>query len=143
MNKPIDFRDIQRLILGWGKKRPLARFDLLRIVDRDAARDWIAQSLHSVGRGHHVPSWVTLSFAFTYAGLLKLGLRARELKGFTAPFREGMTAEHRSRALGDQDASPPGGWSWGHGHMAVDILQMRFRSDPVGGGNPNWNRRGF
>jgi Dyp-type peroxidase family len=67
-------------------------------------------------------AWVTV--AFTYAGLVALGVPRTSLESFSDVFRQGMAA--RADELGDIGASSPEQWEWPLGtdavHVAVSVV---------------------
>jgi deferrochelatase/peroxidase EfeB len=122
-----DFADIQGLVrFGHGHLRA-ACFFLLRIVDRAAARAWLADATaQKWGDNPDAPVRITnaikvrpvpdtaLQVAFTFGGLRELEMDKAVLDGFPLDFRSGMAGEEaRSRRLGDVGENDPKGWEWG------------------------------
>jgi Dyp-type peroxidase family len=105
----------------------VGRFLLLRVDDRHAGRTLLRRMLPAVGGG--LPSaeanqdaWMAV--AFTYQGLLALGVPQESLDSFPRPFREGMAA--RAELIGDVGDSDPSHWEPPFGtpdlHIAVHAL---------------------
>ena len=70
-----------------------------------------------------------MQVAFTAGGLRGLGLPDRVVAGFSLEFTEGMATPDRSRFLGDEEESGPGGWAWGGPHgPAIDGLILLYAS---------------
>jgi len=106
-----ELQDVQGLVArGYGSLNA-ARFLLLGIDDPAAARAWLggltvtAADARPNGRAVHV--------ALTSAGLRRLGLDEAVVGLFSNEFADGMTAEHRSRNLGDIAENAPQHWDWG------------------------------
>jgi Dyp-type peroxidase family len=75
------------------------------------------------------------AIAFTRAGLHRLGVPDDDLQSFVIEFQEGMTAEHRSRLLGDINENAPGAWRWGTGDDLHALLIVFW--DPEKWGRAN------
>jgi deferrochelatase/peroxidase EfeB len=144
--KLLESTDIQRLVLdGYGAWRQSA-FALLRIAEPSAARRWLAKQLADVAAASESEARVDAAagapaascdrerrraaIAFSAGGLAALLRDPEALGRFPAAFREGMTAAHRSRALGDVGDNAPANWRWGSGEHVVDVLLcLFFRSE--------------
>jgi Dyp-type peroxidase family len=106
-------RDVQGLVVsGYGHMHE-ARYLFLRVGDAQAARDWIGELADRVTTSLAPSKWSCLNVAFTAHGLRALGLGPEDLRTFSEPFREGMTAPHRRRVLNDRGPSAPERWRWG------------------------------
>lgn len=126
---PVDipFADVQGNILtGYGRQGfPFARFGLIHVADPAAGRAFIEKLRHRVTTAARWPSkrkqnlpegrvtverpLVTLNLAFTFRGLLALGVPTRTLKGMPDEFVDGMAA--RAAILGDDTKeNPKSGW---------------------------------
>lgn len=121
MKKQIEWHDIQAFVFGGYGRLPLARYVFLRMEDGSRAKRWLrglAEEVTTMERFNLARvrgEWErhALHVAFTAAGLSRLGLPPEVLGSFLPEFVEGMTAEHRARALGDTGASAPQGWQFG------------------------------
>ena len=72
-----------------------------------------------------------LNVAFTYLGVEALGLDRTTLGTFGREFIEGMTGEHRQRALGDTGPVAPETWAWGGPrNPAVHAMLFLFAGTP-------------
>lgn len=109
----LERQDVQGLVVsGYGKMRQ-ARYLLLGVRNAPEARRWIGELASQVTGSERPEERRCINVAFSHDGLSALGLNAAELSTFSAPFREGMAAEHRQRILGDTGASDPKFWQWG------------------------------
>jgi Dyp-type peroxidase family len=131
----LERRDVQGLVVsGYGRMRE-ARYLLLGVREPREARRWIGELAGQVTSSEGPEERRCVNVAFTHEGLAELGLDKAELSTFSPPFREGMTAEHRQRILGDIDASHPKDWRWGSprkpGEEAsqVHVLLLLFARD--------------
>ena len=112
----LDLADVQGIIRrGYGDMFH-ACFVLLEVVDGAAARRWVAVLADEITDAVVKPPAGRVNVAFTHGGLQALGLPGAVLDGFSREFREGMTAPHRRRILGDRGDSDPEGWDWGGPH---------------------------
>src|SRR5580765_4622010 len=105
--------DIQRGVLQPRPTPYAATYVLFRVVDVDAAREWlrriatvVASAAHEVSPAADPDTWV--SIAFTVRGLEALRVPRASLESFAWEFRQGMTA--RAKALGDVGDSAPEHW---------------------------------
>jgi Dyp-type peroxidase family len=148
----LESRDIQGLVFSGYRRLPHAMYVPLRVHDAGAARRWLAAIAGEVTDGRVKRKEelelerLAINVAFTHCGLERLGLPDDVLHAFPSAFQEGMAPagmRHRSRALGDVDASDPARWRWGgvcagadangDAHDAdgqVDILLMVFAMTP-------------
>ncbi len=157
----MDLSDIQGLVFHPYRRLPYARYVLLRFLQDNPAvvRRWLADLVASRRIDSATPKDVgprgrpglRLNVAFSYTGLVALGLDEDALKTFPLTFVEGLgtkwtdgTPDHRSRILGDVQDSAPACWAWGyqgdgsidqHGHVhtdsTVDGLLMVFATDQI------------
>lgn len=113
MNRTIDIKDLQGLIIrGYGSMRNV-RYTMLKVNDAAKARKWLADILPQVSDGEHNAVTVALNMALTFQGLNALGLNEENCRNFGREFREGMVTPHRQRLLADFDSSDPQHWRWG------------------------------
>lgn len=132
----LELDDIQGLVRTAFQDYGAAAYQLLAIDNPQTTKKWLA--------GLRKENWIksaedtrgfktrgddsdhAAAIAFTASGLRTLGLQDETLKMFVSEFQEGMTAEHRSRLLGDIGKSDPGDWLWGRRGQQVDILLIVF-----------------
>jgi deferrochelatase/peroxidase EfeB len=133
MRREIDRSNIQAI--AWTAFGSLkgARYMLLRIGERDAARRWLRgfapASVADVSadgvKKKHVAE--TVQIAFTATGLRALGIDEYIVQRFSPEFVEGMAGnENRSRRLGDTGPNAPSNWCWGVGSKEPHILLILF-----------------
>lgn len=109
----IESTDVQGLVFRGHGGLKACRYVLLQITGEARAHAWLLSLAQHVTDGATRSPATALHVAFTYAGLARLGLPEATLAGFSQPFIEGMTTEHRSRLFGDQGNSDPKSWAWG------------------------------
>jgi deferrochelatase/peroxidase EfeB len=130
-----ELADIQRLVFSGFPQYPKALYSLFRITDPQQARAWLEERIDFVARSDADNGReVQLAIAFTYSGLGALGLHETALASFIPEFRQGMTAPHRARVLGDvdDDGRPDTSrWRWGAGNERVDMLCAVFAKEGV------------
>jgi Dyp-type peroxidase family len=121
--------DIQGLLAsGYGHLRE-ARFLLLAIDDPPRAAAWLGRLAGELTTASGKSRGSAVNVALAASGLAKLGL-APALGGFSDRFLDGMTALHRSRALGDVDDDAPENWAWGGPNTPpVDLLLLLYAED--------------
>jgi hypothetical protein len=117
VNAPFERADVQGNIVR-GYRKPLVRYLVLEVVDRAAARHWLAASVSGAGNGvpqitteapwGHTKPDTCFNIGLTYQGLLALGTRKATLDGFPTEFKEGMAL--RAVKLGDVGKSAPENW---------------------------------
>ncbi len=141
----MDLSDIQGLVFHSYRRLPFAGYVMLRFRQNQAAavRAWLAELVRDGNIDSATPKeagprnrpGIRLNVAFTYTGLEALGLDRDALQTFPMAFAEGLGAkwsaldapDHRSRALGDVEASAPRNWKWGHhGDGSVDAMLFVF-----------------
>jgi Dyp-type peroxidase family len=114
--------DIQGFITsGYGHLK-YAAYLFVHFTSGEKARRWIgnvtpavtsARSWPKTMRGEKAKPASALNMAFTAEGLAALDLPSRVLCTFPVEFREGITADDRSRILGDTEESAPRQWELG------------------------------
>jgi Dyp-type peroxidase family len=132
LNEAVEREDVQGLLASGHGHLHEARFLLLAINDPVRAGAWlgrIADELTtSVGRS----PGTAVNVAIAPSGLAKLGLPPA-LGRFSDRFLDGMTAPHRSRALGDIGDDAPEGWLWGGPNTPpIDLLLLLYADDTAG-----------
>ena len=123
MTSSVDWKDVQGLVRYAYGQAPKTAFCLLQVVDRAAAKRWLAALHARVSRAENAtpPPATLLNIAFTLPGLRRFGLREETLATFPRAFREGMTTPYRSRLLGDIEANRPTEWYWGGPGQSEDL----------------------
>ena len=130
-----DLKDIQGIVMSGYGDLHCASYIMLRVKESAAARRWLGNISDQLTTSEPPPQKVkSLNVALTCRGLQKLELDAETLGTFSRPFLEGMTTQHRSRILGDDEGNAPEKWDWGGNDAegkpdearAVDILLMMF-----------------
>jgi len=142
----MDLSDIQGLVFHPYKRLPYAAYVLLRFREhREAAvQAWLAELIKTQSIDTATPkesgppgrAGVRLNIAFTYTGLVALGLDNNDLSTFPLAFSEGLGGtwtngepDHRSRALGDLGDAAPEHWKWGRKDESVDALLLIFATE--------------
>src|SRR4051812_26864351 len=113
MDRNIEFKDIQGLIVRGYNELPASCFLLLNITDIIKAKQWLRIISEEITDGISKPTHRAMHVAFTYSGIKKLGMDDDSLDSFAREFKEGMTTDHRKRVLGDVGESDTGKWQWG------------------------------
>lgn len=123
---PIDFRDVQGLVRFGYKHLKAARYALLRIADRQAARTWLQQAHVTNAEFVQPPPPEALQVALSAAGLEALGVPGTVRAAFSPEFLGGMTEASRTRRLGDVGTNAPEHWRWGGPSAVPHVLVMFF-----------------
>ncbi|GET35491.1 Dyp-type peroxidase [Microseira wollei] len=130
----LELQDIQGIIArGYGNLEA-ATYLLLHIQDAPLTRQWLGNLADSIQTCQEPPRNRCLNAAFSYEGLVALGLHQSSLCTFPTEFQEGMTEPNRSRHLGDREGSPndPKLWLWGGSvpqQTKVHLLLLLYASD--------------
>jgi Dyp-type peroxidase family len=106
----LDATDIQGFVLR-GYNFPFARFLFLKIVDEEKGQYFIGRLVEHITTGERWDQGkpkTTLNVAFTYKGLVALGLPYPSLLTFPVEFVQGMKA--RGAILSDTRANAPDRW---------------------------------
>lgn len=129
MSGDLERDDIQGLLAsGYGHLRA-ARYLLLAIDEPALAGAWLGRLADQLTTCRERLRGAAINVALTTSGLAKLGL-APELGRFSDRFLDGMTAPHRSRALGDIGADAPSEWHWGGTEAPpIDLLLLLYADD--------------
>jgi Dyp-type peroxidase family len=131
---PINWEDVQGLVLHGYGQHPYTGNLLLQIDDAPLARGWLTALLPRITTATKFaarPEECYLNVAFTGTGLAKLGLSDKVLASFPTAFYEGTASDNRSRILGDTGDSAPQQWSWGGPAAPVDAVLLIFANDPA------------
>lgn len=126
----LEVDDIQHFLLT---RTPAlaARYEFLTFLTPTAGRAWLAGMIDKVGTGKSVGSaspdsrWVTV--AFTFNGLLALGVDEASLATFPEEFRQGMAA--RAEIVGATGANHPDNWVGDLGSPALHAIAVLFARD--------------
>jgi Dyp-type peroxidase family len=126
----LETEDIQGLVFrGYGNLRA-CQYVFLNASDPARARGWLKELIDQVSPGGSASRAAALHVAFTYPGLVALGLGDGVLEGFSQPFSAGMVSAHRRRLLGDVGVSAPEKWVWGGPETApVHALLVLYGTD--------------
>jgi deferrochelatase/peroxidase EfeB len=126
--RDIDTNDIQAIVKTAFSSLNAASYMLLRVVDPDAARQWLrVLAPTSLADGQVDEAY---QIAFTAAGLRELGVDDEIMDGFSPEFAEGMAGcKNRSRRLGDIGENAPEKWRWGIGDREPHVLLILLASD--------------
>lgn len=116
MSAMFKLADLQGNILRGYTNKPHVRYLILEVVERSAARRWLADSVSGRNGVPQITSgdWgekkpdTCFNIGLTYEGLCALGTPSASLKMFPNEFIEGMTA--RAVKLGDVGRSAPENW---------------------------------
>ena len=119
----VDLADIQGNVLR-GYTMPAAAYLWLRIVDVPKARALMTRMLPFVETAEPwtEPPATAMNVAFTFAGLIELGLPDDVLASFPGAFRDGMAA--RAEQLGDRGPSAPDAWEFHGAHVLVSVYAV-------------------
>lgn len=125
----LELEDIQGLLIRGHSTHRHAAYLMLNVSTAQGARNWLAEILPLVAHGGHKSNEIRVQVAFTWEGMAMLGVSETEFPGFRSEFIQGITAEHRSRFLGDREDSDPEHWHWGGpNNPTVHIVLMLFAS---------------
>jgi Dyp-type peroxidase family len=123
----LELGDIQSGVLHERPSPYIGTYLLVRIDDRAAGRELVRRLLPLVDFGTLAadpPAGAWITVAFTYPGLVALGVPPSSLDSFAPEFRQGMAA--RAAELGDVGESDPGNWEkplgTGDVHVALSLL---------------------
>ena len=93
---------------------------------RDAV-DWLRRlPVTSATFAYDTSDPLSLNVAFSYSGLLALGIDQKLCDGFSTPFVQGSHCSYRARVNGDVGLSAPENWNWGSGEKQVDIVLLMY-----------------
>jgi Dyp-type peroxidase family len=123
----LDLPDVQGLVVRGYGRLPRAAFLLCSVEDDGAARALLGRWAGEITAAARRSDESALNIAFTAPGLQAIGLPKDAIDGFSAPFVEGMTTEHRGRLLGDVGDADPRRWAWGGpDNPAVHVLLLVY-----------------
>jgi len=113
IEQKIDFSDVQGIVRFGHGGLQAARFLLLRVKGKEAARAYLGNLPITSAETLSPPPERAVQVAMSASGLLALGLAEDTLAEFSDEFVGGMSEPSRSRRLGDVDHSSPDNWHWG------------------------------
>lgn len=124
---PVELDDTQALLRFGFKHLTQARFLLLRVRNRDAARAWLSTApVTSAVTVKPLPSTV-LQVALTSDGLYALGVADDIVNGFSNEYVAGLSRDaNRSQRLGDVAGSDPSQWQWGVKDLVPHVMIMLY-----------------
>lgn len=127
VHESVALDDIQGIVRFGYKHHTQACFLLLRVRERQAARDWLAAApVTSAATVEPLPA-TALQIALTAQGLDALAVPRSIIESFSAEFVSGMGADaSRARRLGDVDTNAPRAWRWGLGTETPHMLLMLY-----------------
>jgi len=137
----IEEDDVQGLVARSYRKLEQACYVTVHFGDRveaAAARGWVGGLAGRVTPASKRGAEVTregraLNVGLTFQGVRALGLDQTTLSTFGLEFMEGMTGEHRQRALGDTGPLAPETWAWGGPkNPVVHAMLFLFAATPEG-----------
>ena len=128
----LDVADVQGLIVRGYGRLPHAAFLVCAVRDPAAVRAFLRDRIGDVTTGLGQPAEHALNIAFTAPGLVAIGLPDDVVAGgFSAPFVEGMTTDHRRRLLGDLGPAAPERWAWGGPDTPpVHVMVLLYAATP-------------
>ncbi len=127
---PVDFAEIQGMVVRGYGSLPAARYTLLQISEADKARQVLLNLQTEMTFAEERASVRALNLAWTDHGLQKIGLDESVREQFSNEFLAGMNTEHKRRILGDVGSNAPEHWDWGGPlNPEVDLLLMCYAKD--------------
>jgi len=124
---PVELDDIQGLVRFGYKHHTEASYLLLRVIDRDAARRWLAAVPICTATSVEPPPETALQVALGSEGMRALGVADAIVDSFAAEFVTGMANDaNRARRLGDVGVNEPSRWQWGAGARVPHVLLLLY-----------------
>jgi Dyp-type peroxidase family len=119
--------DIQGLVLSGYASQRFASYLFLTIRDDADPHAWLAATSRKVTGAANFDRHrnISINIAFTYKGLMRLGLGKETLTTFPLEFTEDMSDPSRAQMLGDD----PKTWIWGRPDHRIHVLLMLFGRD--------------
>lgn len=125
--QPIDFTNIQSLVLYAYKDLHHATYLMLRIEHPDLFKQWLGDNIGNITTSNVQAESTALNIAFTAQGLHKLNLSQHAYQQFSREFKEGITTNKRSQLLGDEGSNSPENWNWGGPSTpGIDVLLLCY-----------------
>lgn len=130
MGSVVEIADVQSLVFSSHLKLPHTVAAWLRVRDVVAARATLREVVvDAVSFGIPAPARTSaVQLLLTAGGLRSLGALEPDVGQLDRPFLQGITATHRSRALGDAGRNDPRGWWWND--RTADALIVAYAADP-------------
>ena len=131
--QPIDFPNIQSLILYAYKDLHHATYIMLHIEYPDLFKQWLGDNLENITTCNIQAESTALNIAFTASGLKKLNIPQHTYEQFSREFKEGIVTKKRSQLLGDEGSNTPTSWTWGGPSTPdVDVVLLCYAdSEPA------------
>ena len=126
---PLEAADIQGIVLyGYGSL-PRARYvHISWAAEGSRPSTWLAElapEIHDSARGKRIAQ-ERINVAFTYQGIGRFRLSAKELGTFPRELQQGMSDPLRAHVLGDVGENDPKTWEFGGPDHAIDALLMLY-----------------
>jgi len=136
---PLNERSIPMLAFEVRNNLPHAECLMVRLkADPARCRDWLNGLSKEVTfgpdgdrRGRRLECALSLAFTASAFGPDKLALPPGDLATFSPPFLNGMDADCRARALGDEGLNAPDDWEWGGRSNRADVLLVAYDLDQI------------
>ncbi len=123
----LELEDIQGLLVRSHSELPNAAYLILGIRDPGKTRRWLREMIPKLANGRDKSPRVRLQIAFTWEGLVALGVSPDHSEGFRPEFIQGMATPYRARLLGDLGESAAENWAWGGpNNGTVHLVLMVF-----------------
>lgn len=129
--KELPLHDIQGAVLDTYFDKLVGYFLLFRIKDAERTRQWIVDNQHRItsvkqaqesqqaAKRHGNEAFYNI--AFSYSGLVALGVEPGLVNAFPPAFVEDSDTTFRARVLGDVGASESSRWNWGSAANGTDV----------------------
>ncbi len=125
--QPINFPNIQSLILYAYKDLHHATYLMLHIEHPDLFKQWLSDNVDNFTTSDCQAESTAINIAFTAPGLNKLNLSQHTYQQFSREFKEGIATTKRSQVLGDEASNSPEKWNWGGPSTPViDVLLLCY-----------------
>lgn len=125
--QPINFSNIQSLILYAYKDLHHATYLMLHIEHPDLFKQWLGDNIDNITASNTRAESTALNIAFTAPGLHKLNLSQHTYQQFSREFKEGIATNKRSQLLGDDGSNAPERWHWGGPSTpCIDVLLLCY-----------------
>ncbi len=131
---PLPVEDIQGIILWGYGHMPEARYLLFRVrAATPTLQRWLSALPLTSAEGSRTeePAEPLVNVAFTYRGLLALGVDPELCDRFATPFVQGPDHAYRARVNGDVGEDAPARWDWGSANNPVHVALFVYAKDPA------------
>ena len=129
--KELPLDDIQGAVLDTYFDKLVGYFLLFRIKDAARTRRWLVDNQHLITSAKQAQesqqaaerrtNEAFYNIAFSYSGLVALGVEPGLVNAFPPAFVEDSDTPYRARILGDVDASESCHWNWGSAQNGTDV----------------------